>query len=99
MRNRGPFCVLTWDPIWAQDAGMNQIVALLCLEIGASKADIKKWRQRGMVPHKHRHSMIMIAQRKSWPLDLSDFDFKPALKSEIPAWKKRMARASQQVAA
>jgi hypothetical protein len=78
---------------------MKEIVSLLCGEIGATKAEIKKWRQRGMIPHKHRHEMIMTAQRKGWPVDLSDFDFKPSLKSEVPAWKKRMARASQQVAA
>jgi len=78
---------------------MKEIVALLGLEIGASKADLKKWRQRGIVPHKYRHDMIEIAQRKGWPVQKSDFDFKPSLKSEVPAWKKRMARAGQQAAA
>lgn len=78
---------------------MKEIVALLCLEIGATKAQVKKWRQRGMVPHKFRADMREVAARKGWPVDKTDFDFKPALKSEIPNWKKRMARASQQVAA
>lgn len=78
---------------------MKDIVALLCQEIGASKADIKKWRQRGMIPHKHRHKMLVIAARKEWPVEEADFDFKPALKSEVPNWKRRMARAAQQVAA
>jgi hypothetical protein len=79
---------------------MKEIIRLLCLEAGFTKADIKKWRQRGMIPHKHRHQLIRRAEAHNWdPLAPSDFDFKPALKSEIPAWKKRMARASQQVAA
>lgn len=79
---------------------MKEIVALLCLENGATKAQIKKWRQRGMVPHKFRAAMIETARRKGWPVERGDFDFKPSLKSEVDAWKRRMAKAAtQQVAA
>lgn len=76
---------------------MKEIVQLLGLEIGASKAQLKKWRQRGGVPHRYRLQMVITAHRKGWPVDEKDFDFKPSLKSEIPHWKKRIAR--QQVSA
>lgn len=77
---------------------MKEIIGLLGLEIGKTKADLKKWRQRGCVPHKFRLPMLATAKRKGWPVSEGDFDFEPSLKSEIPRWKKRM-RASQQVAA
>lgn len=78
---------------------MKEIVALLGLEIGAKKTDLKKWRQRGRVPHKYRLEMSNTAKRKGWPLDERDFDFKPSLKSELPNWRKRVARSGQQAAA
>lgn len=76
---------------------MKEIVSLLALEIGATKAHLKKWRQRGGVPHRYRLQMMQIATRKGWPVDVADLDWKPSLKSELPRWKKRVAR--QQVAA
>jgi len=77
---------------------MKEIVSLLALEIGRSKADLKKWRQRGGIPHKYRLQMMQVAIRKGWPVDASDFDWKPTLKSEVPRWRKRIARAEARAA-
>lgn len=70
---------------------MKEIIALLGLEIGQTKAQMKKWRQRGGVPHRHRLKMLKTAERKGWPVSDSDFDFEPSLKSEKKRWRQRMA--------
>jgi hypothetical protein len=77
---------------------MKEIVSLLALEIGRSKTDLKKWRQRGGIPHRYRLQMMQVAARKGWPVDAADFDWKPSLKSELPRWKKRMAAAESRAA-
>lgn len=76
---------------------MKEIVSLLGLEIGLTKTQLKKWRQRGGVPHRYRLQMMQTAQRKGWPVAEADFDFKPSLKSELPRWKKRVARLEARV--
>lgn len=78
---------------------MKEIIGLLGLEIGATKPQLKKWRQRGGVPHKYRLQMTRVADRKGWPVSEGDFDFEPSLKSEKKRWRQRMARATQQAAA
>jgi hypothetical protein len=38
---------------------------------------IKKWRQRGAVPPKHRQPLIELAQKRGVALRHRDFDFTP----------------------
>lgn len=58
---------------------MKQIIVELSAELAApaSPEAIKKWRQRGEVPSKHRLPLLNLAKRRKLPLSERDFDFPP----------------------
>lgn len=65
---------------------MKEIIATLATELGDDRVTpdaIRKWDERGSVPHRHRLPLMEIAKRKRVPLVPRDFEFTP--KSERAA--------------
>jgi hypothetical protein len=59
---------------------MKEIIATLASELGDDRVTpdaIRKWEERGKVPHRHRLPLIEIARRKRVSLSPSDFEFTP----------------------
>lgn len=68
--------------------GMKEIIATLATELGDPKvtADaIRKWEERGRVPHRLRLPLIDLAKGRRLKLSASDFDFTPAPKKRRAA--------------
>jgi len=65
---------------------MKEIIATLATELDDKRVTrdaIRKWDERGAVPHRHRLPLMEIAKRKRLPLSPKDFEFIP--KSERAA--------------
>lgn len=54
---------------------MKDIIAQIAVARGVGAEALKKWRQRGRVPHKHRLSILEEAKRRRAALTAADFDF------------------------
>lgn len=57
---------------------MKEIIAQLATELddaGVTPEAIRKWRERGKVPHRHRLPLLDLAKRKRAPLTVRDFEF------------------------
>lgn len=62
---------------------MKEIIATLATELGDPKVTpeaIRKWEERGRIPHRLRLPLIDLAKGKRVKLSAEDFDFKPAPK-------------------
>lgn len=65
---------------------MKEIIASLATELGDPKVTpeaIRKWEERGRIPHRLRLPLIELAKTRRLKLSASDFDF--------PAPKRRRA--------
>ena len=69
---------------------MNEIVRLLGLEF-CSYNNLKKWRQRGAVPHKYRLRMLEAARKRGLRLTKSDFEFEPTSAKERERQRQQQA--------
>lgn len=59
---------------------MKEIIAALASELdddGITPEAIRKWRERGRVPHRLRLPLSELAKRKRITLSPRDFDFEP----------------------
>ncbi len=59
---------------------MKEIIATLAAELADERVTpdaIRKWDERGSVPHRHRLPLIEMARRKRIPLSSHDFEFTP----------------------
>lgn len=59
---------------------MKEIIATLAVELSDERVTpdaIRKWDERGAVPHRHRLPLMEIAKRRRVPLSPRDFDFTP----------------------
>lgn len=59
---------------------MKDIIASLANELGdpaVTVEAIRKWQERGRVPHRLRLPLIELAKRRRLPLSADDFDFAP----------------------
>lgn len=66
---------------------MNTTLVELAGRIGVTANSLKKWRNRGKVPHKYRLPLLEAAQKNGLALSSEDFEFKAA-----PRPKKRAER-------
>jgi len=57
--------------------GMKEAIAQLAPSLKVTPEAVKKWRQRGAVPPKHRQPLIELAQKHGVALRYRDFDFTP----------------------
>lgn len=73
---------------------MKEIIATLATERGISAEAIRKWDERGRVPHKERLPLITTAAERDLPLSERDFDFTPK-----PDRKAKMRKPSKRKAA
>lgn len=67
-------------------ASMKEIIATLAAELDDDRVTseaMRKWDERGKVPHRLRLPLIELARRKRVSLSARDFDFTP--KSERAA--------------
>jgi len=71
---------------------MNPVIRDIALQLGFPPYQVRKWKARHAVPHKHRHPILAAAQKSGEPLTFDDFDFAPAKRAK-PTPKKR-ARAA-----
>jgi hypothetical protein len=65
---------------------MNPVIRDIALQLGFPPYQVRKWKARHAVPHKHRYPILAAAQKNGEPLTFADFDFAPV--------KKRKRRAS-----
>lgn len=59
---------------------MKEIIATLAAELADERVTpdaIRKWNERGSVPHRHRLPLMELAQRKRIALSSRDFEFTP----------------------
>lgn len=56
---------------------MKEAIAQLAPALKVTPEALKKWRQRGAVPPKHRQSLLELAQKRGVVLRYRDFDFTP----------------------
>jgi len=54
---------------------MKQIIVTLAAARGIGPEALKKWRQRGKVPFKHRFPLMEDAKKKGVRLDVGDLEF------------------------
>ncbi len=73
---------------------MREVILLLGLELGRPRSHIKKWKQRGYVPHKFRLQMLALAKKHGWPLTERDFEFEPSLPKEREKLRQRQQAAA-----
>lgn len=59
---------------------MKDIIATLAAERDISADTIRKWRERGSVPHKERLPLVMMAKKRALALSAGDFEFRPKAK-------------------
>lgn len=67
---------------------MKEIIATLAVELNdprVTPAAIRKWEERGRIPHRLRLPLIDLAKGKRVKLSASDFDFTPAPKKRRAA--------------
>lgn len=64
---------------------MNTAIVTLATARGIESEALKKWRQRGRVPFKHRMPLLADAKQKRIALSESDFDFPPTAKPKRKA--------------
>jgi len=72
-------------------AAMNPVIRDIALQLGFPPYQVRKWKARHAVPHKHRYPILAAAQKSGEPLTFDDFDFAPAKRK--PAQKKRRQAA------
>lgn len=74
---------------------MNPVIRDIAIELGFPPYQVRKWKLRNGVPHKHRYPILEAAQKRGDELAFSDFDFAPAkcrkARKAKPAPKKRRA--------
>tara|TARA_R110000868_G_scaffold411706_1_gene707790 strand:- start:21137 stop:21328 length:192 start_codon:yes stop_codon:yes gene_type:complete len=59
---------------------MKEIIASLATELGDPRVTpeaIRKWEERGRIPHRLRLPLIELAKTRRLKLSASDFDFPP----------------------
>lgn len=59
---------------------MKEIIASLATELGDPRVTpeaIRKWEERGRIPHRLRLPLIELAKTRRVKLSASDFDFPP----------------------
>lgn len=57
------------------NAHMKRDLISLALACGFNIEAVKKWRQRGHVPEKHRVALLRAARRRALKIDAEDFVF------------------------
>lgn len=61
---------------------MNQMIQVLALQLGIKPVTVRRWRDRGHVPHKWRIPLIKAAQQCRVVLDERDFEFPVRARAE-----------------
>jgi hypothetical protein len=61
----------------AGEGGVKRSLIDLALAVGFKAEAVKKWRQRGHVPVKHRDGLLRSARRRRLPVTEADFTFAP----------------------
>lgn len=69
---------------------MNPVIRDIALQLGFPPYQVRKWKARHAVPHKHRYLILAAAQKSGESLAFADFEFAPAKRAK-PAPKKRRA--------
>lgn len=57
---------------------MSRTLIELAYACGFNVEAVKKWRQRGHVPAKHRNELLRRAARRKLPITREDFVFTPS---------------------
>jgi hypothetical protein len=68
---------------------MNPVIRDIALQLGFPPYQVRKWKLRNAVPHKHRYPILAAAQKSGETLTFDDFDFAPAKRKSSP--KRRRA--------
>lgn len=73
---------------------MNPVIRDIALQLGFPPYQVRKWKLRNAVPHKHRYPILAAAQKKGEPLAFADFDFKPTKKLTAKPSKRTRRHAA-----
>jgi len=70
---------------------MNPVIRDIALQLGFPPYQVRKWKARNAVPHKHRYSILAAAQKSGEPLTFEDFDFAPPKRAKPTSKRSRRA--------
>lgn len=70
---------------------MNPVIREIALQLGFPPYQVRKWKLRNAVPHKHRYPILAAAQEKGEELTFADFDFNPSKKRKPTSKRSRRA--------
>lgn len=74
---------------------MKEIISTLATERGVSPDTLRKWDERGRVPHRERLPLITTAIERDLALSERDFDFTPKPRRKAESKRKAPKKAKR----